>query len=238
LPACHESAKSGTSTLACQGAITMSLTHRPRVLLVDDHNILLEGLKRLLQGEFELVGEVGDGHALLGAVKTTHPDVVVADISMPHLNGIDAMALVRKEYPRMRFVLLTMHHEVAYARRALEAGASAYVLKHSACNELITAIRAALEGKTYITPMIAGEVFQAMRNLGSAGAGTAPKLTPRQRAILQMVAEGHSAKEIAARLDISARTVEFHKYQIMDILNLHNTAELIHYAVREGLVAL
>lgn len=214
----------------------MSVIQRPRVLLVDDHCIVVEGLKRLLQGEFELVGEVSDGYALLGAVKTTHPDVVVADISMPRLNGIDAMALVRKEHPRLRFVVLTMHHEVAYARRALETGASGYVLKHSASGELVTAIRAALDGRTYITPMIAGEVIQAMRNATSIDRN--PKLTPRQRAILQMLAEGLSAKETAARLDISARTVEFHKYQLMQTLHLHNTAELIRYAIREHLIAL
>jgi DNA-binding NarL/FixJ family response regulator len=225
-----------SALLFSANSFSMSLIQRPRVLLVDDHCIVVEGLKRLLQAEFELVGEVADGYALLEAVKTRRPDVVVADISMPRLNGIDAMALVRKDYPRTRFVLLTMHHEVAYARRALECGATGYVLKHSASAELITAIRAALEGKTYITPMIAGEVFQAMRNSSSAETGN--KLTPRQRAILQMLAEGLSAKETAAKLDISARTVEFHKYQLMQALHLHNTAELIHYAIREQLVSL
>lgn len=216
----------------------MSLLNRPRILLADDHRIVAEGLKRLLQAEFELVGEVEDGCALIEAARTLHPDVIVADISMPLLNGIDALALLRKDNPRVKVVFLTMHHEVAYARRALEAGALGFVLKHSAPTELVTAIRAALDGKTYLTPAIAGEVFQAMRNAPAEKDGKTGTLTSRQRAIVQMLAEGLSAKEIAAKLGISARTVEFHKYQILETLHLHTSADLVRYAVREGLVSL
>src|SRR5262245_53319681 len=154
----------------------MSRYYRPRILIADDHRIVAEGLKRLLQAEFELVGEVADGCALIDAAKAILPDVIVADISMPRLNGIDALAMLRKDNPQVKVVFLTMHHEIAYARRALESGATGFVLKHAATGELVAAIRAALEGKTYISPAIAGQVFQAMRNGTAAGDGNAAKL--------------------------------------------------------------
>ena len=140
----------------------MNPLKRPRILLADDHRLVAEGLKSLLNAEFELVGVVEDGRAMLEAARKLRPDVIVADITMPHLNGIDALVQLKRDDPRVRVVFLTMHPEVAYARRALEAGAAGYVLKHSAPAELIAAIRAALEGKTYVTPALAGEVFQAM----------------------------------------------------------------------------
>lgn len=206
---------------------------RPHVMLADDHRLVSEGLKRVLADEFELVGVVEDGRALVAAAKKLQPDVVVADISMPHLNGIEAMIQVRKGNPRIKFVLLTMHQDPAYARRALEAGALGYVLKHSAPAELVMAVQAALKGQTFITPALAGDVLRQPRE------GTPEQLlTPRQREILQLVAEGNSAKEIAAVLDISARTVEFHKYQIMDAHSLHSNTELIHFAIKHGIVTI
>jgi len=138
--------------------------------------------------------------------------------------------------PKAKVVFLTMHHEPAYARRALDAGASGFVLKHSAPTELVAAIRAALDGKTYLTPALAGEVFQQIRRDPQAGKDPVAQLTLRQREILKLVAEGRSAKEIAATLSISARTVEFHKYQMMETLGVQNSAELVHFAIKHGIV--
>jgi DNA-binding NarL/FixJ family response regulator len=214
----------------------MSRVLRPRVLLADDHRLVAEGLKSLLSAEFELVGVVGDGRALIEAARKLRPDVIVADITMPHLNGIDALAQLKQDDEGVRVVFLTMHPEVAYARRALEAGALGYVLKHSAPSELIAAIRAALDGKTWLTPALAGEVLQSMKREPEKAADPAASFTPRQREILQLLAEGRSAKEIGAALGISARTVEFHKYQMMDRLDLHTTAELVHFATKHGIV--
>lgn len=216
----------------------MSRLSRPRVLLADDHRLVAEGLKSLLSADFELVGVVEDGRALIEATKKLHPDVIVADITMPNLNGLDALALLKKDNPRVKVVFLTMHPEPAYARRALEAGALGYVLKHSAPAELIAAIRAALDGKTYVTPALAGEVLQSMRDGPAKAADPVAALTPRQREILQLLAEGRSAKEIGATLSVSARTVEFHKYQMMEKLNLHHSAELVHFAIKHGVVSI
>jgi DNA-binding NarL/FixJ family response regulator len=209
---------------------------RPRVLLVDDHRIVAEGLKSLLGAEFELAGVVEDGRAMISAARTLRPDVIVADISMPHLNGIDALTQLRREDPGVKVVFLTMHAEVAYARRALKEGAAGFVLKHSAPAELVLAIRAALEGKTYVTPSLAGDLLRTVHQ------GTSPdpvaSLTPRQREILQLLAEGLSAKEIAGVLGISARTVEFHKYRLMEVLGLANSTELVHFAIKHGIVSI
>jgi DNA-binding NarL/FixJ family response regulator len=215
----------------------MTHLHRPRVLLADDHLLVAEALKSLLTPEFDLVGVVEDGRALVEAAGKLKPDVIVADITMPRLNGIDALALLRKGGDPVPFVFLTMHRDVTFARRALDAGASGFVLKHSASDELIAAIRAALEGRTYLTPQLAGEVLEAIRKGGAPADGPVGSLTLRQREVLQLLAEGRSAKEIAAKLGISARTAEFHKYEMMQTLGLHTSAELIHFAIRHGLVA-
>jgi len=209
---------------------------RPRVLLADDHRLVAEGLKSLLCAEFELVGVVEDGYALIEAARKFRPDVIVADITMPHLNGIDALVHLKKEDKRVRVVFLTMHPEAAYARRALEAGASGYVLKHSAPAELIAAIHAALDGKTYVSAAVAGDVLQGMNRRVDHGGDLVAALTLRQREILQLLVEGRSAKEIGAKLAVSARTVEFHKYQMMDRLDLHTNAELVHFALKHGIV--
>jgi DNA-binding NarL/FixJ family response regulator len=216
----------------------MTHAHRPRVLLADDHRLVAEALKSLLAPDFDLVGVVEDGRALIEAARTLKPDVIVADVTMPHLNGIDALVRLRQGGDRVPVVFLTMHRDATFARRALDAGASGFVLKHSAPSELVLAIRAALQGKTYLTSQLAGEVLGAMRE-GTANAGDpVAALTPRQREVLQLLAEGHAAKEIAAKLEISVRTVEFHKYQLMEALNLHTNAELTHFAIKHGLVEL
>jgi DNA-binding NarL/FixJ family response regulator len=208
---------------------------RPRVLLADDHKIVTEGLRGLLEPEFELVGIVEDGRALLAAAEKLQPDVIVADISMPLLNGIDSVRQIKKARKEIKVVFLTMHPDVTYAVSAFEAGASGYVLKHSAPTELVTAIRSALNGKTFVTPLLAGEFMQRTKErAGQRDEST--RLTQRQREILQLLAEGKSAKDIATVLNISSRTVEFHKYRIMKDLGLKSAAELIHYAVRHGIV--
>jgi DNA-binding NarL/FixJ family response regulator len=216
----------------------MKPARRPRVLLADDHLMVAEALKSLLAPEFDLVGVVEDGLALVEAAGTLGPDVIVADITMPHLNGIDALVRLRQRGDRVPVVFLTMHRDATFARRALDAGASGFVLKHSAPAELVTAIRAALEGRTYLTPQLAGEVLEAMKQGPERDGGPTGTLTPRQRQVLQLLAEGRSTKQIARSLAISARTVEFHKYEMMETLGLHNNAELIHFAIKHGLVEL
>jgi DNA-binding NarL/FixJ family response regulator len=216
----------------------MKPERRPRVLLADDHLMVAEALKSLLAPEFDLVGVVEDGLALVEAAGTLQPDVIVADVTMPHLNGIDALVQLRQRGDRVPVVFLTMHRDATFARRALDAGASGFVLKHSAPAELVTAIRAALEGRTYLTPQLAGEVLEAMKQGPEQDGGPTGALTPRQREVLQLLAEGRSTKQIAQSLAISARTVEFHKYQMMETLGLHTNAELIHFAIKHGLVEL
>lgn len=208
-----------------------------RVLLADDHRLVAEGLRSMLEPHFEVVGIVADGRELLTAAGTLGPDVIVLDISMPSLNGIDAVRQLRATGSPAKVVFLTMHREVTYAVRALEAGASGFVLKHSAASELITAIQEALQGGTYIAPQIAADLFESLRRGGPAGALRSGELTPRQREVLQLVTEGRSAKEIAAILQISRRTAEFHRARLMEALSVGSTAELVQYAIRTGLVA-
>jgi DNA-binding NarL/FixJ family response regulator len=210
---------------------------RPRVLLADDHRVVAEGLRGLLDPYYDVVGIVSDGRELLAAAKDLDPDVVVLDISMPSLNGIEAACQLRSAKSRAKLIFLTMHSEVSYAARSLEAGASGFVLKHSAASELVTAIKEALNGGTYITPQIAGELVDSFRRGTPAGADSLGELTPRQREVLQLVAEGRSAKEIAALLRISRRTAEFHKARLMEVLGLQTTAELVQYALRAGIIS-
>jgi len=209
---------------------------RARVLLADDHRLVTEGLKRILTAEFDLVGIVEDGRALIAATKTLRPDVIVSDITMPNLNGIETLEELKKIDPGVRMVFLTMHRDVTYARRALEAGAYGFVLKHSAPEELIMAVRAALEGRTFITSMLAGEVLDSMRSGQSPVVDQAGSLTLRQREILRLLAEGLSAKQMAQKLGISQRTVEFHKYRMMETLGAKTSSDLIHFAIKHGIV--
>lgn len=209
---------------------------RPRVLLADDHLLLAEALKSLLSPEFELVGTVADGRALLEAAGRLQPDVIVADISMPVLNGIDALKELRQAGNEVPVVFLTMHRDAVFARRALDAGAAGFVLKHSASIELVQALHAALRGETYLTPQLADDVRDARRRRPGASADPLAPLTSRQREVLHLLAEGRSAKEVSAALSISSRTVEFHKYQLMEALGLRTSAELIHFAIKHGVV--
>jgi DNA-binding NarL/FixJ family response regulator len=209
---------------------------KPRVLIVDDHRVVAQGLKSMLSAEFELAGVVTDGQAMVEAAKSLRPDVIVADVTMPVLNGIDALELMRQDGVDIPVVFLTMHNQPGYARRALDAGAAGYVLKLAAPEELIQAIRIALDGGTFVSPALARAVFEMKKSDGPDGNERIAKLTAHQRQILRMLADGLSAKEIAKRLDISSRTVESHKYQIMESLGAENSAELIRLAIRHGIV--
>jgi DNA-binding NarL/FixJ family response regulator len=210
---------------------------KPRVLIADDHRILAEGLRGLLEPEFEVVGVVADGRELVAAAKKHRPDVIVADVTMPSLNGIEAAVRLRDVGVEAKVVFLTMHRDVAYARQAMEAGAAGFVLKHSAATELVTAVREALRGQTYVTPMIAGELLQSYREGDSRPRDPGHRLTARQREVLQLVAEGRSAKEVAAVLKISTRTAEVHKAHILEALGMNSTAELVQYAIRNGIIS-
>ena len=210
---------------------------RPRVLLADDHKIVSEGLRSLLEPDYELVGMVEDGRAMVAAAEKLSPDVIVADISMPLLNGIEAARQLKKANSRAKIVFLTMHPDVTYATRAFEAGASGYVLKHAASSELVTAIKEVLRGRMYITPMITKDVLKFFKDRPQKPRKDDSELTPRQREVLQLLAEGHSAKDIASILHISTRTVEFHKYRMMEDLGLHTNAELIQYAIKHHLIS-
>jgi DNA-binding NarL/FixJ family response regulator len=211
---------------------------RIRILLADDHKIFLNGLRSLLEPGFEIVGMVEDGRALVSFVQKLRPDVIVVDISMPLLNGIEAVRQIKKLNPQVKVVFLTMHADVTYAIRAFEGGASGFVLKHSASSELLTAISEAIKGRTYVTPMIAGELMQSYMEGARRQPNATLQLTSRQREILQLLAEGCSVKEIAEVLNISDRTIEFHKYRLMSKLNLKTNSDLVQFAIKHGIIAI
>jgi DNA-binding NarL/FixJ family response regulator len=210
---------------------------RCRILLGDDHAVVLEGLRRILgRPGFEVVGAVKDGRALVEAAANLHPDIIIADISMPLLNGVDAARQIREADRRAKVIFLTMHPETAYAVAAMSAGGSGYVLKDSAGEELIAAIREVLHGRTYVTPTLVEPMTRALQARRKDSAAATGRLTIRQREVLQLMAEGRTPKEIATVLNVSARTVEFHKYRIMETLGLRTVAELAGYAVKHGIV--
>ena len=205
-----------------------------RVLLADDHTIVAQGLASLLRDDFDLVGTVGDGQALLDAAQRLRPDVIVADMAMPVMDGLEALRRLKAARLDAKVIFLTMHADAQLATAALRAGASGYVLKHSAGEELITAIQEVLQGRTYLTPLIAQDVITSLMAPEKQATVT---LTPRQREVLRLIAEGRRMKEIAATLQLSTRTVETHKYDMMRALGVQSTAELVRYAIHLGLVA-
>ena len=211
---------------------------RPRILMADDHAIVLAGLRKLVESEGEVVGMVEDGRALVEAAQQLRPDIVLLDISMPLLNGLDAARQISKLVPESKLIFLTMHATPTYATEAFKAGASGYLIKRSAAVELKQAIQAVMRGQHYMTPLITKDVLAAtLHSLeGQLSKPLVTSLTPRQREVLQLVAEGKGTKAIASILNISVKTVEFHKFRIMSELDLHSTAELIKYAISEGLV--
>jgi DNA-binding NarL/FixJ family response regulator len=210
---------------------------RTRVLLADDHTLLLEAFRRLLSDDFDVVGTVSDGRALVEAATTLRPDVVVVDIGMPLLNGIDATRAIRQAVPQTRIIVLTMNEDVDLAVEAFRVGASGYLLKRSAASELSTAIREVACNRSYVTPLMTeGLLMTTMQPRGANSADRADGLSPRQREVIQLVAEGRSMKEVAAILSITPRTVAFHKYRIMEQLQVKTTAELIRFAVKRHIV--
>ena len=209
------------------------MKRRTRVLLADDHAIVAQGLATLLKDHFDLVGTVGNGDELIDAARKLRPDVIVADIAMPVLSGLEALRRLKAMRSEAKVIFLTMHADAQLATEAFRAGASGYVLKQSAGEELIAAIREALQGRTYLTPLITKDVIA---NFTETTPPTV-KLTPRQREVLRLIAEGRRMKEIAAILELSTRTVETHKYEMMRGLRVESTAELVRYAIQIGLVA-
>ena len=210
---------------------------RPRLLLADDHTMIMEGLSSVLEPEFDIVGRAEDGRQLMALAAQLNPDVIVADISMPLLNGIEAARQLKKSDSRIKFIFLTMHPEADLATEAFRVGASGYVLKSSAAKELQTAINEALKGRTYVTPRIAKEVLEGLMRQPTEEADRFQALTPRQREVLQLLAEGHTSKEIGGILNVSTKTVEFHKGRIKTELGLRSIAELTQFAVKRGLVS-
>ncbi len=209
---------------------------RPRVLLADDHKLLLEAFRKLLEPDCEVVGSVSDGRALLAAASKLKPDIIVLDISMPLLNGLDAGQQLKKMMPDVKLIFLTVHEDPDLVAEAFRVGASGYLLKNSAASELFQAIREVWRGKAYVTPLIT----QGMVNSFIAGpkrGKASGKLTPRQREVLQLLAEGRSMKEAATILNVTPRTVAFHKYRMMEELTLKTNAELIRFAIKQGLVS-
>ena len=207
------------------------------ILVADDHTLFVEALQKVLEPEFDLVGSVADGRALLDAAPRLDPDIILLDLSMPLLNGIDAAQQLRRLAPGAKLVFLSMHGDPTYVTEAFRAGASGYVLKRASAVELLLAIRTALRGQTYVSPMLAKDVLEPLLQRKQTLESAQTQLTLRQREVLQLVAEGRSLKEIASILCVSVKTVEFHKTRIGKQLGLHTTADLTKYAVSHGLVS-
>ena len=208
---------------------------KPRLLLADDHTILLEGLKALLAPEFDVVATVTDGRAVLEAARTLRPDLIVLDISMPGLNGIEAARQLRQSNPDAKLLTLTMHADRSFVQAAFEAGVSGYVLKQSAAKELLTALHDIERGRRYLSAPIREQFAALPVNFWEQTTSMAADLTPRQREVLQLLAEGKARKEVAQILGVSVKTVEFHREQIGKRLGIHTNAELIAYAIRNGI---
>jgi DNA-binding NarL/FixJ family response regulator len=211
--------------------------NRPRILLADDHTLVLDGFRKLLEDQCEIVGVAEDGRTLIRKAQELQPDIVTLDISMPHLNGVDAARKLKRILPRIKLIFVTMHADPAYVNEAFKAGASGYLLKRSAGSELLQAIQSVMDGQCYVTPLVAKGLVQTVISGGKPVVLRDKSLTERQREVLQLVAEGMTVKQIASALDLSPKTVEFHKSQIMTQLDLHTTAELTKYALVHGLLA-
>ena len=209
---------------------------RARVLLADDHVLILEGLRKIIEPYHEVVGAVSDGRSLLDAALRLKPDLIVLDVSMPLLTGVDAARQVHKRLPRTKLLFLTVHANPAYLREAWSAGATGYILKSSTREQILGAVTMALAGQSYISPGIVGEDFDLSRWRGKKGAESAAALTSREREILRTLAEGRTAKEAGAALGISHKTVAFHRNNVKRKLGVRKTVELIRRAIHEGLI--
>lgn len=207
-----------------------------RILLADDHSLILKGIKGLLENHYEVAGLSEDGKSLVEAAMRLEPDLVVLDIGMPILNGIDAARRIKKALPATKLIFLSMHANAIYLRKALEAGASGYVLKSGAAEELLTAIEEVRKGRVYVTPNFGHNVIESVRNTGETPSRLVIELTDRQRQILQLVAEGRQNKEIAEIVHVSVKTVEFHRGRLLAKLGARSVAELTKFAIQEGLI--
>ena len=207
----------------------------PRIVLADDHTILVEAFRKLLEPQFEVVGTASDGRALLETASQLQPDIIVVDIGMPLMNGLEAGLRLKELMPSTKLIFLTMNEDADLAVEAMRCGASGYLLKSSAASELTHAIHMALKGKSYVTPRIARGMQRAFIN-NSRPKTRAKALTPRQREVVQLLAEGKSMKEVASVLNVTPRTVAFHKYRIMEELSLRTTADLIQFAIKSRIV--
>ena len=208
---------------------------RPKILIADDHVLIAEACAKLLEPQYEVVGTVADGQALLREVVSIHPDLVLIDIAMPLLNGLDAAQQIKHKLPDVKIIFVTMLQDVNVIAEAFRRGASGYLPKTAAAAELLQAIREVLNGRSYLSPSAAGTVRSLLRR-SEEPAGKGAALTDRQREVLQLLAEGKLMKQVASVLNMKGRTVAFHKYRIMEKLNLHNTAELVRYAIRNNII--
>jgi len=212
------------------------LIKRARILLADDHSFILAGVRSLLEAHYDLVGQVSDGRSLVQAAERLRPDLIILDIAMPLMNGIDAARQIKKVWPEARLLFLSMHNSPVYLREAIDAGGSGYLLKSSAVEELRTAIQKVLKGHGFVAPSFEREIFEDVRASVQRSGRSAVQLTERQREVLQLIAAGRGNKEIAAILEVSVKTVEFHRGRIMSKLGVHTVAEIIKWAVQVGLV--
>jgi DNA-binding NarL/FixJ family response regulator len=214
----------------------MRRTPSARLLIADDHQLVAEACKGLLEPEFQVIGIVRDGRTLIKAAQSLKPDMILVDIAMPHLNGLDASEQLKRKLPSAKVVFLTMNTAPEVAAEAFRRGASAYVLKHSAAEELLTAIRKVARGESYLSPLIAKETVTFLISQGRLSA-TDKQITKRQSEILQLLAEGMSMKQVAAELDLKPGTVAFHKYRMMEALGVKTNAELLEYAIKRQMIS-
>ena len=209
----------------------------PRILIADDHTLVAEACRKLLESDYEVVGTVSDGRALVRAVAELRPHLVVVDVAMPLLNGLDAGQQAKELVPSVKLIFLTMSHDADVAAEAFRRGASGYLVKTCAASELATAVREVLRGKSYLSPMIAKDTVDFLLRQDKKLVDESERLTERQREVLQLLAEGKCMKEVAAVLNLTTRTIAFHKYRIMEVLNVRSNAELVQYAIRNHLIA-
>ena len=211
--------------------------NRARIVIADDHPLFGEGLRRLLEPEFDVVRLVADGESLLQACRELRPALALADISMPRISGIEAARRLRAELPALRVIILSMHEELSYVLAALDEGVSGYILKTGSREELVSAVRTALSGGITLSPTINAAVLRARREAGPQGASPSHDLSDTQREVLRLLAGGKSAKEVASSLGLSVKTVEYHKYRAMKLLRIPTSAGLVRYAVQTGIAA-
>src|SRR6201984_91620 len=215
----------------------MIRSNLPKVLIADDHTLVAEACKKLLEAEYEVVGTVSDGRALVRAAAELRPHLIIIDVAMPILNGLDAGQQIKELLPSVKLVFLTMNHDADLAAEAFRRGASGYLLKTCAASELAIAVREVLRGKSYLSPMIAKDTVDFLLRQDKKLIDEADRLTARQREVLQLLAEGKCMKEVAGVLNLTTRTVAFHKYRIMEVLNVRTNAQLVQYAIRNHLIA-